>query len=255
MYIAGEGNMHRVSWLILLQVCLIVAPLNVWGMDKHKERESVTHQDSSSKQKDKQRTSTTSVQSKQKSEASTIEAMFKSFLDIFKQRQEPPLVSRGSLCAISPGILGKTNEIWSYRPLFLWEGEVTKIIVRDYNSDEIIWEKSILADNQNAIYSGINLKPGNTYIWELSSNSSSTRNEFDILPLNSQQRSEIDLFWDNQQSQSLTLKLKKAIFLGKQGLWSDALQIIYSVDNSALFIKPKLKEIFSDLCLVKAISD
>lgn len=251
MHIAGEGIMHRVSWLILIQVFVLLSPSHVWGMEKHEKRESNTHQDSSSKQTDQQKTSAKSDQVQQDKHAptsSTFEAMFNSIIEMFKQRQEPPLVSRGNLCVLSPGVLGLSNEILGSQPLFLWQGKVEKIIVRDYETNNILWLKNNLEDINEIVYKGKSLKAGQSYIWEFINPHSRVRHEFTVMS-KTKQKKILDKFESSMLSENTgisidRIKLNEALFLTKENLWSDSLSSLYSINYS----KKYFKKIASSLC-------
>ena len=68
--------------------------------------------------------------SSKREKSSIIEAIWK--LLETKRKIEPPLASRSNICEIT-GLLGKTNLIYSDRPLFLWQGQVNNLKVNLYN--------------------------------------------------------------------------------------------------------------------------
>lgn len=247
--------MHRLCWLILLQVFVLLSQSHVWGMEKHEKRESNTHQDSSSKQTDQQKTSAKSGQVQQDKHAptsSTFEAMFNSIFEMFKQNQEPPLVSRGNLCVLSPGVLGKTNMIWSSQPLFLWRGEVSNLLVRDYDTDEIIWQRSDLTGKEQVAFEGKPLQSGQAYIWEASNAETTVRYEFEVMPSAERQLVAAELA-NVEKSQNSKLSqdhtdLTTAQYFGKKGLWSDVFQILYSTDGSSINMNQRLDLWSSSVC-------
>lgn len=255
MHIAEEGIMHRVSWLILLQVFVLLSPSHVWGMEKQEKRESITHKDSNPNQTDHQKKSAKSGQAKQDKHAptsSTIEAMFNSIFEMFKQHQEPPLVSRGNLCVLSPGVLGKTNMIWSSQPLFLWRGEVSNLLVRDYDTDEIIWQRSDLTGKEQVAFNGEPLQSGQAYIWEASNAEIAVRYEFVVKPSAERQLIAAELANDeNLQNSKLSRDhsvLTTAQYFGKKGLWSDLFQVLYSTDGSSVDMNQYLDFLSDFIC-------
>ena len=247
--------MHRMSLLILIQLLVLLYPSHAWGMEKHEKRESNTHQDSSSKQKDKQKTSAKSGQVQQEGHfpaSSSIEAMFNSIFEIFKQRQEPPLVSRGNLCFLSPGVLGKTNLIWSSKPLFLWQGKVSKLVVRDYDTDEVIWQKSSLAGKEQVAFDGKPLQPGQAYIWEASNAGTTVRYEFRVM--NSLDREKVirnlkDIIRLDSSSFSEESKLAMQIhYLIDEKLYSDALSTLVSHKIKSVELNRTQESFLSSFC-------
>ncbi|WP_396149717.1 hypothetical protein [Acaryochloris sp. CCMEE 5410] len=243
------------SLLILFQVLVMLSPSHVWGMEKQEKRESITHQDSRSKQTYQQKTSAKSGQVKQDKDtpiSSTIEAMFNSILEIFKQHQEPPLVSRGNLCTISPGILGKTNIIWSNQPLFLWRGEVTKLLVRDYETDEVLWQNSGLEDRDHLVYNGKPLIPGKAYIWEATNTNTTIRYEFKVMKPKERQQVIYELekmsSLENLKKPNLSNLFRKIQYLGERGLISDVLQVLYAYNFSNVDINEQRKKLSKIFC-------
>ncbi|BDM79647.1 hypothetical protein [Acaryochloris marina] len=247
--------MHRVSWLILLQVLVLASPSHVWGMEKQEKREPITHQDSSSKQTDQQKTSAKSGQVKKDKHvptSSTFEAVFNSIFEMFKQRPEPSLVGRGNLCLISPGVLGQTNVIWSSQPLFLWRGEVSNLLVRDYDTDEVIWQRSDLTGKEQVAFDGKPLQSGQAYIWEASNSETTVRYEFEVMPSAERQLIAAELAKvKKSQNPKLSQKhtdLNSAQYFGEKGLWSDVFQILYSTDGSSINMNQRLDLWSSSVC-------
>jgi len=58
-------------------------------------------------------------------------------LEAFRRRRSPwQGISRGDgqLCAVSPGVIGDENMIWSDRPFFIWQGNARTIQVLDFST-------------------------------------------------------------------------------------------------------------------------
>ena len=225
--------MSKPSTVILLQTFGLVACLPLWGSPVYgKEPQYVSNQQQAPS--GVVRRSQPVVQSKPAS--SPWKALFDSFFKRFKPKN-PPLGSRGPICQITPGALGQTNTIWSNRPLFLWKGEASYIAVRNYHTNEVLWEEAVPSAAQQLIYGGPTLKPGQTYIWEMiSSSEQKSRLMFTVLPNAARQqlvaqRDTLQPQWQDARLEKGMTALQRANFWGEQGLWSDALQALYTTET------------------------
>ena len=208
---------------------------------------------------------------------SSWKAMMVSFFKQFKQKQ-PPLGSRGPLCPFSPGPLGTTDTIWSVRPLFLWRGEAEQIVLRNYETNEVLWQQRVTADARKLLYTseirqvsydGAALQPGQVYIWELV-NAAKLQKQitFAVMPESNRRKLMDDFSVSNQRVQTTTAvgwvtsgdqlqfsdgpgahtALHWANYVSQQGLWSDALQVLYTTQNPPLEITQNLEELSNYLC-------
>ena len=50
---------------------------------------------------------------------------------------------------MAPGIVEDNNLILSGRPMFLWQGDVDEIELKDYYTDEVIWRANVSGDRQS----------------------------------------------------------------------------------------------------------
>lgn len=175
------------------------------------------------------------------------------------QRQEPPLGSRGNICAITPGLLGEKNVIWSDRPLFLWQGAVQRLDLRPYSlysKQDVLWSQTLTAVAQSAMYTREALQPGQTYDWELVADSSDSRKErFTFQVMDAQSRdliaTELTAMEKRLKSAGATgeaIALERANYFAQRGLWSDALQEVFSVKNPSADLTRTAQEIFAYLC-------
>ncbi|MGB5712666.1 MAG: hypothetical protein WBM44_17365, partial [Waterburya sp.] len=79
------------------------------------------------------------------------------------------------ICMIAPGKLSELNrdnsardgriEVWSDRPLFLWQESMVGIEVRHLRSDELMWIQSLEPEARSITYAGKPLQPGEGYYW------------------------------------------------------------------------------------------
>jgi Domain of Unknown Function (DUF928) len=176
----------------------------------------------------------------------------KSQQSFWQRRPKRPLTIRsGAICAISPGLID-TIDIWSNRPLFIWQDMGNQVRVRNHNpddKDQVLWEKSITAQ-ASLRYEGQELQPGQLYQWQVvpvdpaTSNATSltrstslrTWTTFRILSTAQRQAiaSALHTLEQNLQRQNASaedIALSKADFFVDRGLWSDALQVLHEVNN------------------------
>jgi hypothetical protein len=161
--------------------------------------------------------------------------------------------SRGDICMISPDTPSETRIIWSDRPLFAWQGKVTKIQLTDLNNNTVIFSENV-ENTQQFTYTGEPLQPGQTY-------------KLDIFVGNGPARFVKFQIMESEQRDSITAELKKlksrlqakkshheaiavakADYFAKLGLWSDVLQQAYSVQKPSPELDRMLKEIPKQLC-------
>ena len=183
--------------------------------------------------------------------------LFKALIDSLLnrlKRQEQPLGSRGRICAIAPGLLGKTDTIWSDRPLFLWQGEADQIVLRQEDTNAEVWRQSVVPNTRQLAYSGDDLQPDQVYIWELVNASQLQRRyTFAVMPATERQQ-----LWDQLQNLAAAEEaetmaaLRRADYFGQQGLWSDALQTLYGIKNPPAEVAQSFEVISAFLCQGKA---
>ena len=200
---------------------------------------------------------------------------FKTAFRVFLKRVESDLGSLGSrtgnLCVLAPGPLGETDTIWSDRPLFLWRGEVDQIILRHHETDEVLWQQAVLpaarqlsniSEVRQLSYDGIALQPGQVYAWELLNAAKLQRQfTFAVMPqperlqliaqlptlslLNQASGTEVGRGTDRSQ---MLDAMEQADYFGQQGLWSDALQVLYRTQNPPLEMMQTSEAIEAYLC-------
>lgn len=175
---------------------------------------------------------------------------------LFKQlvHDERPLGSRGNLCAMTPGLLGETDTIWSDRPFFLWQGKAEQVTLRSYETGKVLWQQTISSQEQSLPYSGAVLKPGQVYVWEVASASAAeSQSTFAIMPAQERDRMTTELQNLEAQRQAertvpAMIALERAQYFGERGLWSDALQTLYAVDSPPAELIQTRTDISNYLC-------
>jgi Domain of Unknown Function (DUF928) len=157
-------------------------------------------------------------------------------------------IRRGGVCAVSPGTDALQNSfvVWSDRPLFLWKADLTsastgRLQVLSSNTEEILWERTLTASDQQSIYSGKPLQPGQTYSWELSFNQVgkqviSSVHRFQIMDPTQRQEIATELKMLTTQLQAAkqppeAIAIRQAQFFANKGLLSDALQVLYGLQS------------------------
>ncbi|BAY24770.1 hypothetical protein NIES2100_45670 [Calothrix sp. NIES-2100] len=170
------------------------------------------------------------------------------------QRRRKRTAARGNFCPISPGVQGEVTQIWSDRPLFIWQGEIQTIGVRTRGSDtDNLWSQAVEA-KQSTTYSGEKLQPGKTYEWTM------YRGENPVMFMSfqlmeAQQSDRITRELQTLETQLQTkgankeaIALAKAKYLAERQLWSDVLQQVYSVPEPSDELKLIRQNISKQLC-------
>lgn len=154
----------------------------------------------------------------------------------------------GKPCMISPGVLERQNIVWSDRPLFLWNAS-SKVMLEGLKlidqSGKIVWQKSLAATDQSAQYDGQPLQPGQFYTWRLywtlqdaEPTAGDADYTFRLMEPEQQQQitSELETLAQELQASgedTETVAIHQANYLvtRSEPLWSDALQVLYTVEN------------------------
>ncbi|NET48242.1 MAG: hypothetical protein F6K09_05860, partial [Merismopedia sp. SIO2A8] len=175
-----------------------------------------------------------------------------SLKQFFAQNPPPPgerrprrrLGVRGSLCAVSPGLLEPQNIIWSDRPLFLWRSDpqfmqIQRLEVIDADG-RIIWDKPLPPTTQHVIYDGPALQSGEFYTWQLTwvvdEREQTMDYAFQLMDSEMRQRILTDLDTLSQPTEQATLSeeaiaLRYADYFIDAELWSDAMQVLYTIES------------------------
>ncbi len=179
------------------------------------------------------------------------------------------------LCLISPQSLvdQDTNnteninndpiEVWSNRPLFIWQAnnaennpiEVLLYQAQDANS---FWSQEVDTDDNFIMYNDETpLAAGKIYQWHLLKLDSqfpdnSTKVAFKIIEAEEREVINQDLLAIEQQLQGESaekIALKKANYFIAKDLWSDALQVMFSVENPSAELQQAIDRIkFHNFC-------
>lgn len=174
-----------------------------------------------------------------------------------KRRKEPPLISRGGVCAVSPANRKGAVTIWSTEPLLVWWGNANQMELTNENG-ELYWKQSVPADARSITYAGRPLEPGQQYIWRLY-----TRRSAYALPqvavrlqvLDTQSRDTIaadlkslETSLKNKGASAETIALHRANYFISKQLLADALKEMYSVSAPSEQLKAVLQELPEKIC-------
>jgi hypothetical protein len=188
------------------------------------------------------------------------ESIFTSILNTIVNtfaRQEVPLGSRTNTCAITPGLVGKEDLIWNNRPVFAWKGNARQIVLRDYDTGVVLWEKLIADGQQYVVYTGESLTPGRIYRWKLiSETNSSVEFTFELMSSLAREKifQELQALETSLQEQGESLSnisLARSNYFFERNLWSDAIETLYAIDNPSPEIVAALTNISHHFCQAK----
>lgn len=171
-----------------------------------------------------------------------------------RRRQRP--VSRpleiGSICFISPVNQGL---VYSNRPFFVWKGNLKKIAVTNFGSDDLLWQNEIKGKNSFVSYTGkVNLLPGESYEWRgfIGENPAVLA---DFQMMDKQQRQvvtndlkSLEIRLNKKGSNKQVMALEKAKYFVNKELWSDALQEAYSIPNPPAELSQLLRDFPNQMC-------
>ncbi|OCR02319.1 hypothetical protein BCD67_20180 [Oscillatoriales cyanobacterium USR001] len=175
-------------------------------------------------------------------------------------RREETGGSRGSnveLCTISPESLsGEAIRIWSDRPLFIWQGNISKIEVRKRRSTQVLWSEKIANNRNSIVYNGPLLQPGENYDWAIFedvSNIPSFQVSFQVIPSNERDRITVDLnkLETQLQQEGATpekIAYAKANYFAERQMWPDVLRSAYEVKNPSETLTKFIQNIPKQFC-------
>ncbi|MEL7039578.1 MAG: hypothetical protein AAFO04_28800 [Cyanobacteria bacterium J06592_8] len=174
-----------------------------------------------------------------------------------------------SLCLIAPHNNQKGIKVWSDRPTFTWEGEITKLEIRELDSRTALWSQRISSKNQVESLSSANsewyqvqveteLQPGQTYQWYFSDKPSGEYDEYLPIEFTVMTPTERDSITQGLQQleQELTAqnitgdaaKLRRADYFASQQLWLEFWQEVLSMDSPSEELKALLTNTVDNLC-------
>jgi len=182
--------------------------------------------------------------------------------DLLNRKEDPPLGSRPvDLCLITPEYHRNSATLWHNRPVFVWQGKIGEIGIRQTNSDQMIWRQPIAASDTDGVnrvaYTGDPLEPGQTYHWVIFDQADDSQPirfiPFTVLDGKERDRIRVRLIilaaqLKEKGATTEEMALERANYFSKQQLWSDALQEVYRVDNPSAELRDIMGELSTQLC-------
>ena len=170
------------------------------------------------------------------------------------RRQEVPGGSRGNrnqptVCAIVPGTLvdkesdeSSSLRIWSLDPVFVWQGEWSRLEVFHSRSHEVLLSKALEPGEQHLVYSEVSdampLEPDGAYYWNLSreadGDEAATFGETSFRTLDAAARQVLEDALTEQLvavDDGEEVLRQRVTFFVEQGLWADAFRELYAVEE------------------------
>lgn len=181
------------------------------------------------------------------------------------------LVSRTTgICAISPGLID-TYFVWSDHPLFLWNNqgktETAKLVVREEDTGNEVWTQNVNLADQKVFYKGKTLEPGKRYQWQLLGKDNLNETPLTTFQImDASQRNKIQTALDTLEQNAKAEKAskediaqRKADYFAKYNIshttekgafhpWSDALEVLYRVDQPSPAFVAKRQAKAESLC-------
>jgi hypothetical protein len=177
-----------------------------------------------------------------------------------KKPTQRSVVRGDQICAVAPGLLESTPTIWSDRPVFIWQGTGQEVRVRDRETQALLWSKSIGSTDQAIVYDGEPLQAGRLYQWQVVGDATDLSaapywNTFEVMSV--EQRApittELGAIETRMMNESLgTIALAKSNYLAEQGLWSDALKMLYEARLSP-DIQMERQKVIEQICPVPTV--
>ncbi|MEB3355112.1 MAG: hypothetical protein VKK04_00080 [Synechococcales bacterium] len=177
-----------------------------------------------------------------------------------QRRPRRRLGVRGSICAVSPGLLEPQNLIWGDRPLFLWQSDTRYIQMQRLEVTDaegrIVWEKPLDPMTQAVVYAGPSLQPGEFYTWQLTWQVEDQTDAIDYTfqMMDATQREQIaaDLEALAQQAQRSSeaeaIALRQVSYFIDAELWSDAMQVLYTLESPSATATEMLQDWTAFVC-------
>ncbi len=156
---------------------------------------------------------------------------------------ETPGGSRGSFCAIAPFSPNETIEVFSDKPIFIWQGKVTRIRVKISGSEEISWSVKVDDGDRNKMYGGNELKAGQSY--DVFFLPEETPYPFRVIDGDRGENIQADLeaLAADGDATAEEVALQRASYFLEEGLLLDALREMLSVENPSVELEEAIGQI------------
>lgn len=165
-----------------------------------------------------------------------------------------PTANSRNLCGLTPDQSLKNQQVWSNRPLFVWQGEVERIEVREpLPSGEVLWKQAVTPNQRSISYGGEPLQPGR-YNWIIFDRQNRPF-VFQFTVMDAEQRQTIEKDLQQLEEKLNTRRttaeeraLHRAQYFAQQQLWSDFWQEIFSVKNPSAALSEIVQTKTAELC-------
>ncbi|MBE9079879.1 hypothetical protein IQ241_21720 [Romeria aff. gracilis LEGE 07310] len=172
------------------------------------------------------------------------------------EERDKPTISRGDLrdlCLIAPAWPEQVNTIWHQQPVFVWQGAVGKIAVRDVASETDIWTYEPTAGETHARYDGAPLQPGRRYRWDIYSSANAdspiTFPSFETLPRASHQLIGNGLTVAEQGGEAMEeIAIARANYFANRSLYIDAIQALFVVETPTPALIAGQEQLVDTIC-------
>ncbi|MEB3282499.1 MAG: hypothetical protein VKK42_26625 [Lyngbya sp.] len=196
----------------------------------------------------------------------------------FFKSSEPPTEPKGNeseggargddICPIAPNNLGALK-VWNLRPTFIWTGQITKLEIRELDSQTAFWsprnssinQVTSLSSNTLKLYQATvetDLQPGQIYEWYFSNNPSGEYDQYlpvEFTVMTAQDRDsivqELQQLEQKLAAENITgdgAKLRRADFFASQNLWLEFWQEVLSMESPSEDLKALLASTINQLC-------
>lgn len=185
----------------------------------------------------------------------------KSLWELLFGKKTKPGGSRGDFCSIWPNRDDSDMlKIWSDRPVFVWEGIAKRITVHPANSEQVLWSYDVQPNERSVLYKGPALEPGRDYDYRVTfqttingvpSEKIAEPIPFQIMAAPERRRIATELAAIERQNQALSneqIAQKRADYFAKQGLWSDVVREVFSIQNPSSDWKAAMQKVRTQLC-------
>lgn len=139
-------------------------------------------------------------------------------------------------------------KVWDSQPLFVWRGSPEMVVVRHFDTQQLLWEAPQSPGDRWILYAGEPLKAGERYVWQLRSGDT-LHDEvlFEVATVSEQQKIQADLAALAQQLQqdgTMTpeqLALHRAEYFRQLQYGADALREVYQLEHPPSELLPLIR--------------
>ncbi|NEQ29892.1 MAG: hypothetical protein F6K04_02630 [Leptolyngbya sp. SIO4C5] len=184
-------------------------------------------------------------------------------VQVAQAQGEPPFPrspggSRGDVCPLAPLAVPRSAlTLWSDRPLFLWQGSLSRLQIVTAETDEVLWQADPEAGTTQIQYGAeMPLQPGQEYIWKIYGGPFAVeqlRIPFRIMALERQAVIADELRVLNtqlalEQADLEAQVLRQVTYFADQYLWADALQVAATAPTGTEAAESYLQAAIAQTC-------